>query len=74
MPIKVGQLKDFTERLNDITEPGKKKLILPALCHQQILQHPKLPEPFAIYQEARVGHLPPEPLQSIEVKPFAVYH
>jgi hypothetical protein len=28
MPNKVELLKDFTERLNDITEPGKKKLIL----------------------------------------------
>ena len=28
MPHKVGLLKDFTEKLNDITEPGKKKLIL----------------------------------------------
>ena len=36
MPNKVGLLKDFTERLNDITEPGRKKLILPAVCHQHI--------------------------------------
>lgn len=27
MPNKVGLLKDFTERLNDITESGKTKLI-----------------------------------------------
>jgi hypothetical protein len=29
MPNEVGPLKDFRDRLNDITEPGKKRLNLP---------------------------------------------
>lgn len=28
MPNKVGLLKDFTERLNDITEQGKMRLLI----------------------------------------------
>ena len=36
MPNEVGILKDITERLNDITALGKKRLILPAVSHQKI--------------------------------------